>query len=350
MNTLAGKQSSRQTSKRKRFWRFEDGKWPNLMAIAYIVCTQLLALLLLVTPFWLLNLLGSLLLSSSLVVAAYLIHELAHGLVFRDKNNNRLLGEFMLWLCGSAYASFERVKYMHLRHHGDRADITCFDYQEKVKQAPSWLVKLVYGLEWLHIPAVELVMHYQVLLGPFCRSHLRDQRSRVFFNLLTRSAFFLGLFLLNPWSLVYYAVGYLLFLKALYLGDAFAHTYEFYVVDKADETVPDGGRDAEYDRQNTYSNIVSRRFSWLNLYNLNFGYHNAHHDKPSTPWYRLPLVQETLYDEDALQYLPYREVWKSFHKNRLKCIFPEHEEGPGVGPGRADNFLGVHGVSFLSIV
>lgn len=340
----------RKTPRAKRFWRYKDGALPNSLAMAYASFGHIAALYLISAEIVFLNLIGVLLTASTLVVAAYLIHELAHALVFYKKQHNQWFGEFFSWICGSAYASFERIQYMHMRHHADRADITCFDYRDTIKIHPL-LRKCIFVLEWAHIPAVELIMHYQVLLRPFKDEKLRGQRPRVVITLISRIAFFATLYLANPLAILFYALAYLIFIKLLYLGDAFAHTYEGYAVQSAHDPVPKGERDAHYDKLNTYSNIVSKRWPWLNLYNLNFGFHNAHHDKPAAPWYKLPEVQQSLYEETSPQYLPYKDVMRSFHKNRLDCILPTHELGPDqTGKHRADHFLGVHGVSFLSII
>ena len=37
-------------------------------------------------------------------------------------------------------------------------------------------------------------------------------------------------------------------------------------------------------QENTYSNLISTAFPPANLLSLNFGYHNAHHTQPMTPW------------------------------------------------------------------
>lgn len=339
----------------EKLWRYEDGALPNTLAIGYVLVGHIAGLAAITASNLLINLLGTILLASALIVAGYLIHELAHSLVFKTRRNNTRLGEIMLWLCGSSYASFERIRSMHLRHHADRADVACFNHEAFIRKAPAWLRRAIFLAEWLHVPAVELVMHVQVIVKPFRDKRYDDQRFRVIITGISRLAFFAILFVLNPWSLVFYAIAYLLFVKALFLAEAFAHTYEVYYVSHHRDPVPKAGRDASYDQDHTYSNIVSRRFPWLNLYNLNFGYHNAHHDKPTTPWYRLPQLQAKMYDASAPQYLPYREVMVSFHKNRTRCILAsehpsEHPSEIVDGAGRADGFLGVHGVSFLSIV
>ena len=332
-------------------WREPEGALPNSLALAYAVGAHLLGLWLLTRPEVPAMLLGTLLTGHTLVIAAYLVHECAHSTLFRSRRVNRAFGEVLLWITGAAYASFERVRAMHIRHHRDRADLYCFDYQALLRRMPAPLRGLVHALEWAYIPAVELIMHYQVLVRPFTTEHLRGERARVILVLASRLALFYGLFALNPWALLGYAVAYMFMIHALFLADAYAHTYEAYYVVRGDEPVPDGGRDRAYDEAHTYSNLVSTRWPWLNLFNLNFGYHTAHHERASAPWYKLPALHAELYGRaDHPTVLPYRELWRSLHRNRLKRILVDDYGDLGTGPGRADDFVGMHGVSFLSIV
>lgn len=345
MSTQTSTQANRQG-----LWRYSDGAIPNLIVTTYIIAAPLLAISFLASSSLLLMLIAIVLFAHSQILAAYMIHELAHALVFRQRRHNALLGELFSWLCGTAYARFERIRRMHLRHHTDRADIACFDHQDFLRSCPNGLQKGIYALEWLHIPAVELIMHYQVLVRPFRESALASERPRVLVVGISRWVFFLILLSISPWALLCYGIGYLIFIKALFLGDAFAHTYPAYVVENAADPVPADGRNAAFDRLNTFSNLLSMHHPWLNLWNLNFGYHNAHHDKVATPWYRLPAVQKELYGEGDRQYLPYGELWNTFHRNRLNCIMSDDIGQITEGKGRADQFVGVHGVSFLSIV
>ncbi len=332
-------------------WREPEGAIPNSLALSYAALGHVGGLLLLVQPSVWAWLAGVLLTGHTLVVCAYLVHECAHMTLFRSQRLNARLGEVVLWLCGAAYASFGRVRHMHIRHHRDRADVACFAYQPLLGPAPCWVLKLVYALEWMYIPAVELIMHYQVLIRPFTQARLQAYRGRVIVVLLSRLALFAVLFLLSPWALLGYAIAYVFMIQALFLADAFAHTYEAYWVENADDPVPDGGRDRAYDVAHTYSNLVSTRWPRLNLFNLNFGYHTAHHEKASTPWYRLPAVHRELYGTGPNpQVLPYRELWRTVHRNRLRRIRTDGYGEVGQGPGRADGFIGAHGVSFLTIV
>jgi fatty acid desaturase len=194
-------------------------------------------------------------------------------------------------------------------------------------------------------------MHYQVIVRPFLLSRLKLYRLRVVLVLLSRLLFFALLASISWWALVGYAIAYLLLLQALFIADAFAHTYESYLVENADDKVPAGNRDRVYDVEHTYSNLISTRFPWLNLLNLNFGFHTAHHEQASTPWYRLPALHQESYGNDQHpQVLPYQELWRTLHRNRLQRIKTDDYGEVGEGPGRADGFVGAHGVSFLTIV
>lgn len=332
-------------------WREPEGAIPNTLALAYGVFGQIAGLVLLIQPSAWGWLTGVLLTGHSLIVCAYLVHECAHMTLFRSQQINTRVGELLLWLTGAAYASFARIRHIHMRHHRDRADVVCFDYRALLARLPRWLQHTIYALEWLYIPAIELIMHYQVMLRPFTEPSHESYRARVVMVLVTRLMFFWILFNLSPWALVGYAIAYMAMIQALFIADAFAHTYEEYIVEDPDAPVPGNDRDKSYDKAHTYSNLLSTRLPWLNLFNLNFGYHTAHHEKASTPWYRLPALHRQLFgDTSHAQVLPYRELWHTLHHNRLSRIRAEDYGDVGQGPQRADGFLGVHGVSFLSIV
>jgi fatty acid desaturase len=106
---------------------------------------------------------------------------------------------------------------------------------------------------------------------------------------------------------------------------------------------------------------VSTRHGWLNLLILNFGYHNAHHQRASVPWYRLPSFHRQLYGDGHLAVMPMRELLRSWHRNRVRRVSADDYGAPQAGasqagspqgdaPRRADGFVGAHGVSFLTVV
>lgn len=339
-----------QTATNKRIWREPGGIVPNLMAIFYAVIGHLVGLMLLIQSSPGLVFIGILITAHSMVIGAYLVHECGHMTLFRSKKVNTVMAEVLLWLLGAAYASFDRIQHMHIRHHRDRADVACFDYQAFLQTMPDFMKKLVLALEWLYLPAIELIMHAQVMVRPFLDQPLKNHRARVIFVFVSRAALFLLMFSMSAWSLLGYFLAYLLFLQALFLADAFAHTYEAYFVKEADEPVPGEGRDKAYDEAHTFSNLISTKWPALNLLNLNFGYHTAHHERSGVPWYRLPKLHHDLYGEGHEQVLPYRELLRTIHQNRTKRIFVQDYGDVGTGVGRADGFVGAHGVSFLSIV
>lgn len=328
--------------------REREGVVPNTAAIAYAVVGQMCAWWLLVQASPVAVAAGVLLATHTMVIAAYLIHEAAHYTLFREPVHNRLVGELMAWLCGAAYCSFERIRHMHLRHHRDRADVTVFDYKALLRRHPL-LRRTVFALEWLHLPAVELLMHAQLMLRPFLRPAERARRTRVIVVGASRLALFAALFLLSPRALAAYAVAYLLLLVTLDFLDAFHHTFDQYFTNDEHVEVPLAGRDRAYEQAHTYSNVLSAQYPLLNLLTLNFGYHNAHHERAAVPWYRLPALHRELYGERSAELMPMRELLRTFHRNRLRRVLDDDYGTVGSGPGRADAYIGAHGVSFLTV-
>ncbi len=333
-----------------RLMRDAAGTVPNVLALSYAVGGHALGLLLLTRPSVALNLAGLGLTVSTMVIAAYLIHEAAHMTIFLEHRHNRYTGELMAWICGAAYASYDRIRHMHLRHHRDRADVTRFNYKTVLLRLPAPLRRLFYVLEWMYVPAIELLMQYQVLVRPFINPAERTRRGRVLVVLGSRLALFAALYAASPRALALYALGFLLFLTVMNFFDAFHHTFDQYFVQDDEERVPMEGKDREYEQANTYSNVVSTRWPVLNLLTLNFGYHNAHHQRAAVPWYGLPALHRELYGDDARQLLPLRELLRTYHRNRLRRILDEDYGAITEGPGRADSFVGAHAVSFLTVV
>jgi fatty acid desaturase len=294
------------------------------------------------------NTVGVLLCAHTMVLAAYLIHEAAHQTIFAPHWANAAAGETMSFIAGSSYASFERIRHMHIRHHLDRADLTCFDFKGLLQRRPG-VRRLLQILEWCYIPATELLMHGQIILRPLFVPSQRRHLPRVAAMVVVRCAL---LALLGLWSwkaLLLYGVAVLLFLHVLNFFDAFHHTFEQYAV-AADEPLPAHDRDRAFEHANTYSNVISRRHPRLNLLILNFGYHNAHHHRPSAPWYRLPALHRDLYGEEPGGMLPLAELWRTWVCNRVRRVYSDDYGAPSPGPRGADRFVGAHGVSFLTVV
>jgi fatty acid desaturase len=328
--------------------RESEGVLPNTLALGYAVCGYLGGFALMAATAWWANVAGVLLATHAMLIAAYLIHEAAHYTLFARTEHNRLAGELMSFIAGGAYVSFERIRHLHLRHHRDRADVTCFDYKAFLRKRRG-LRRLVYALEWAHLPAVETLMHVQVILRPLLVQSQRPYLPRALLMLAVR----VGLLSLLAWfsvkAALLYFVAYGLLLATLDFFDAFHHTFEQYFTD-ADAPVPLGDRDRNYEQANTYSNVVSASHPWLNLLTLNFGYHNAHHERASVPWYRLPALHNELFGGSKRELMSVAEVLHSFHRNRLKRVLDDDYGSVGEGPDRADRYIGAHGVSFLTVV
>jgi fatty acid desaturase len=294
------------------------------------------------------DILGVLLCAHTMVLAAYLIHEAAHQTLFVSRRGNRWVGEAMNCIASSGCASFERIRHIHIRHHLDRADLVCFDFKDLMRRHPL-VRRMLQGLEWAYIPAVEILMHLQVLVRPFFVPAQRRHLPRVLFMLGLRLAL---LILLVSWSrraALLYGLAVLLELHVLNFFDGFHHTFEQFVV-QPEEAVSMAGRDRAYEQGNTYSNLVSDRFHWLNMLTLNFGYHNAHHQRPSLPWWRLPALHREMYGERSLAVMPLRELLATWHRNRVRRVYTDDYGAVGAGPDRAASFVGAHGVSFLTVV
>lgn len=331
----------------QRFWRYEDGAVPNLLAIGYALVGYAGGFMLFgSTSLWL-NFAGVFLLAHALVIAAYLVHECAHNTLFANNRHNALLGELLDWLTGASYTPYEAIRHKHFRHHVDRADVVAFDYRKKLQSYPV-AVKIIRILEWLYIPAVQLMMHALVIVLPFTMKNRRKNRKRVMLVLFLRILYFGALIYLAPRAALLYPVAYMLFLNVMRFMDTHQHTYEiFETLDR--ERGPEARRfDAEYELHNTFSNLLSVRHPWLNLLVLNFGYHNAHHARPTTPWYRLPALHAQLYGDDATQILPFRNLLHAFHHYRVRRALNEEDADIGVAEEKGKYFVGVDGVSFLT--
>ena len=338
------------TSKNPGIMREPEGFLPNSLALGYALTAQIRGLCLITRSSTAAIAPGILLTAHSMVIASYLIHECAHMTLFRAQAVNRRVSELMAWISGASYASFERIRHFHIRHHRDRADVARFNYKDFLRARSHVLLRLVYALEWAYIPAIELIMHAQVMLRPFIDPRVRQERRRVLVMLASRVTLFALLFTIQPLSLLWFAVAYLLFVSVMSFFDAFHHTFEQYYIDDDEAPLPMQGKDRVYEQANTYSNLVSVHHPWLNYLTLNFNYHNAHHERASTPWYRLPALHRQLYGAENRQLITFTELLRTFHRNRLRRILDDDYGSVSEGANRADQFVGAHGVSLLTVV
>jgi fatty acid desaturase len=339
---------SDQIKQSTSMWREPSGILPHSLALGYVVLAHIAGLWLIMQPTAWLVIPGILLTAHSMVIGAYLVHECAHNTIFTDNDWNQGLGAVLLWLVGSAYSDYEDVRHKHFRHHVDKADVVAFDYRTRLAQRPA-LARLIQALEWAYIPAVDIMMHALVLILPFTLESRKHRRRRVLLVLLSRVAFFAILASISWQVLIFYPIAYMLFMHVMRFMDAHQHTFE--VFETLDQERGEEARrfDRAYEHRNTYSNLFSSRYPWLNLLVLNFGYHNAHHQRPTVPWYRLPAFHAELYGEDESQMLPFNNLLASYHRYRVRrALHADEESDAPVINDRGRTFVGVDGVSFLT--
>jgi fatty acid desaturase len=337
-----------QSARYSLLFRDRTAALANSAVLAWVVSIWLVSFVLMAARSIPANILGVLLCAHAMVLAAYLIHEAAHQSLFAVQWANSMVGEAMSFIAGSAYASFERIRHMHIRHHMDRADLTCFDFKGLMRRRPA-VRRTLEILEWGYVPATEILMHLQVMWRPVFLQSQRRHLPRVVAMLVLRGTLLVVLGLWSTRALVLYFVAAGLFLHVLNFFDAFHHTFEQFFVE-AGQAVPMQDRDRAYEQANTYSNLISTRYPWLNLLLLNFGYHNAHHQRASVPWYRLPDYHRSLYGEDTPSVMPLAQLLRTWHRNRVRRVSSDDYGAPAHGLGRADDFVGAHGVSFLTVV
>jgi len=197
---------------------------------------------------------------------------------------------------------------------------------------------------------VELLMHLYVIALPFLRPERRADRGRVLAILALRGMAFTALGVFAPRALLLYGLAYLVMISVLRFADAFQHTYDAYAIPDSDPVPADTLRDKAYEQANTYSNLASLRWPWLNLLLLNFPFHNAHHDKPTAPWYRLPALHRELYGDQAVQAIPMAKLLLPFHRHRVKRVLADDYGEVDPGASHAAGFVGAVSVSFLTAV
>ena len=323
--TKSSRMRERMANPMTTVFREPDGVLPNTLAIAYAFGGFVLALLLITSSNVGLCVIGTLMLTAALSVAAYLIHDCAHGTLFRLPKHNEAVGHALAWLVGACYGKFDDLRWKHLSHHADRIDCVSYDYRATLQRHPG-LRRVVERLEWCFIPAVDLLMHATVIAAPFTIERLRDRRNYVLMVIAVRLAFFAGLFWLSPVALLCYAVGYLLFLHLLRFMDAYQHTYELVVIGDRTDLAAVARPSREFEEQHTY---------------------NAHHQRPGVPWYRLPQAHREIYGSDETNTLPFMALLRNYVRNRVHIVLGEY----GVTEQRitrADTFPGALGVSFLT--
>lgn len=279
----------------------------------------------------LINILAVVLLAHGMTIAAYMIHECGHNLVFRSNRDNAVLGRFLTWICGASYGTYEDIRYKHFRHHVDNDDVVWFDYERFFKEHPAAL-RVTRALEWFYVPAHDLIMHTVMVFTSFIIPQRRNQRRRNVAVMAIRGSLFILLLVFFPRVAVLYVIAYLLMMTLLRFMDSLQHDYPYSLTLFEFGRPPRKGNFA-WEQEHTFSNPHSLKHERLNWLTLNFGFHNAHHDDMTVPWYRLPEKHRQMFGSDPQAVIPLKAQLRIFHKQRVRRIVGNHE---GVEPQGRD--------------
>ena len=327
------------------------GVLANSVAFSFAIFGYIAGVFMLFNSHWLVNLAGLLLTAQALIISAYLLHELSHWSIFKTPKSNQRWGVLMSWINGSCYSSFAEIRAKHMHHHVDRADVLTFNVQHFMRDLSPLTRHMIKALEWAYIPALEIVMHYLVIILPFVQSQWHRKRVRLLAVLLVRAPLFALMVWISVKAWLLYLVAYGIMLTALRFADAFQHTYDVFLESTLAQTggkIIDGKlRDRAYEQANTFSNLTSLSYPWLNLLFLNFPYHNAHHHKPIAPWYQLPQLHGELFADTAkLPVIPMSTLLSAYHRHRIARL--QSDDYGVITNDSAKGFIGAAGVSFLT--
>jgi len=116
-----------------------------------------------------------------------------------------------------------------------------------------------------------------------------------------------------------------------------------------------GGRAGE--QAHTFSNPECLSYDWPNYFTLCFGFHNAHHKRPTVPWYGLPAYHRKQFGTDPELVIPFKTQLKMYHKYRVQRVthsggdlddLPTPWEEEYLKRARAGKIYGGNAVSFLN--
>jgi fatty acid desaturase len=249
---------------------------------------------------WLVNGVATLLLAHAMTIAAYLIHECGHNLVFKRSRHNATLGRAMSWLCGAAYGTYEDMRYKHFRHHVDNDDVVWFEYDSFFERHPL-ILKIVRALEWLYVPAHDLIMHFVMVFTSFVIPQRRSQRRRNVTVILIRGGIFAALLFVVPKVAILYVVAYLIMMHVLRFMDMVQHDYP-YNPTLFEYVEPPHKGDSDWEQEHTFSN---------------------------------PVLHRELTGGDPARVIPFRSQLKLYHRNRLLRV---HNPQPADYP-RGNDYL-----------
>lgn len=325
-------------------------------AVAYALVAYTLGLAGLFSESWWLNGGATLLLAHGMTIAAFMVHECAHYSVFESNADNARLGRFLTWICGASYGTYEDIRYKHFRHHIDVDDVVWFDYDRFFREHPI-VLRITQALEFFYIPAHDLLMHLVMVFTSFVIPNRRSQRKRNLMVIAIRGGVYFTVLVLVPSAAILYAVAYMMMMTVLRFMDSLQHDYGYHLTLFSRSPGPRKG-DFAFEEEHTFSNPHSLRHERLNWFTLNMGFHNAHHARPTTPWWRLPALHRELFGEGPSNVIPLGPQLVVFHRYRIARILGGSSDGEEDAVGawgrgfleaaREARVLGGNAASFLT--
>lgn len=216
-----------------------------------------------------------------------IIHEASHNLIFKNRILNTVFG--IIADLPKVVPSYVSFKSYHLKHHSFQGD-----YYLDADLASKWEAKLI-GNTFIGKMLWELFFPFFQAFRTMRLKEIEFMNTWVIVNWIV-------VFAVD--SLIIYYFGWTAF---LYLVFSLVFSIGFH---------PLGARWIQEhflvaSPQETYS-----YYGPMNIPSLNVGYHNEHHDFPSVPWNKLPLLKKT-----APEFYDNLVYHKSWFKLWLKFLF-----------------------------
>ena len=163
----------------------------------------------------------------------------------------------------------------------------------------------------------------------------RNQWRRNIGVIAVRSALLICVALWSIAALAGYILAYLMMIIVLRFVDGLEHDYPYRTNMYTDEVSEHKG-DLAWEQEHTFSPILSWRFPFVNWIILNFGYHNAHHAKPTTPWFDLPQLHRKMFGGNPETVIRLWPQLVMYHRYRRYRIF---HDAPGLKHVAGADFL-----------
>ena len=260
----------------------------SFLIIVCVVSSQIIISFLLKDQSWWLALIVAFLIGAFANHALFvLIHEAAHNLIFKKRYMNYVAG--IIADIPNVLPSAVSFRSYHLKHHSYQGH-----YDLDADLASKWEAKLIGNTPWGKMLWELLFPVFQAIRTPRLKE-IKFMNGWTIINMLAVFGFDVFIFLYaGPASF-------------LYLLFSFAFSIGFH---------PLGARWIQehfilHPPQETYS-----YYGPLNVPALNVGYHNEHHDFPSVPWNKLPMVKSS-----APEWYDNLFFHKSWFKLWIKFLF-----------------------------